>query len=146
MDVRFRLDGKVALVTGAAGALGAHFAATLGGAGATVVLAGRRLQPLQDLAAQLQNNNIQAHAISMDVSDHASVEQGFEQDWSRCGAVEILVCNEGVQANNKSIDISADERTQVVDDNQKGRRLVGNNAARRLVDAGRHGDTTTLPP
>src|SRR3546814_15783544 len=33
MDVRFRLDGKVALVTGAAGALGAHFAATLGGAG-----------------------------------------------------------------------------------------------------------------
>src|SRR3546814_9574037 len=62
MDVRFRLDGKVALVTGAAGALGAHFAATLGGAGATVVLAGRRLQPLQDLAAQLQNNNIQARS------------------------------------------------------------------------------------
>ncbi|HEY9573212.1 MAG TPA: SDR family NAD(P)-dependent oxidoreductase, partial [Pusillimonas sp.] len=144
MDVRFRLDGKVALVTGAAGALGAHFAATLGGAGATVVLAGRRLQPLQDLAAQLQNNNIQAHAISMDVSDPASVEQGFEQAWSRCGAVDILVCNAGVPANKKSLDISADEWTQVVDVNLKGSWLVCNQAARRLVDAGRPGSIITI--
>src|SRR3546814_17496224 len=72
-------------------------------------------------------------------------------DWSSdvcssdlCGAVDILVCNAGVPANKKSLDISADEWTQVVDVNLKGSWLVCNQAARRLVAAGRPGSIITI--
>ncbi|MFW7340126.1 SDR family oxidoreductase [Pollutimonas sp. H1-120] len=144
MDVGFRLDGKVALVTGAAGALGSHFAGTLGRAGATVILAGRRLQPLEQLAAQLRGANIDGHALHMDVGDPASVELAFRQAWSLCGIVDILVCNAGVAVNKKSLDILADEWSQVVDVNLKGSWLVCKQAARHLVDAGKPGSIITV--
>ncbi|UYO92757.1 SDR family NAD(P)-dependent oxidoreductase [Pollutimonas sp. M17] len=144
MDVGFRLDGKVALVTGAAGALGSHFAGTLGHAGATVVLAGRRLQPLKELAARLHSNHITAHPVHMDVGDPASVEQAFDEAWSLCGGVDVLVCNAGVAVNKKALDIPFDEWSQVVDTNLKGSWLVCRQAARRLADAGRPGSIITV--
>lgn len=144
MDVGFRLDGKVALVTGAAGALGSHFASTLGRAGATVVLAGRRLQPLEQLTTQLHDENINAHALHMDVSDPASVELAFGQAWSLCGSVDIVVCNAGVAVNKKSLDIPPDEWSRVVDVNLKGSWLVCKQAARHLVDAGKPGSIITV--
>jgi NAD(P)-dependent dehydrogenase (short-subunit alcohol dehydrogenase family) len=144
MDVGFRLDGKVALVTGAAGALGSHFASTLGHAGATVVLAGRRLPPLEQLAAQLRSANIIAHAVHMDVSDPASVELAFQQAWSLCGIVDVLICNAGVAVNKKSLDMPADEWSRVIDVNLKGGWLVCQQAARRLADAGKPGSIITV--
>ena len=59
------LDGRVALVTGASGALGAEFARVLSGSGARVVLAARRVEPMQALAQDLG----QAHAVALDVTD-----------------------------------------------------------------------------
>jgi NAD(P)-dependent dehydrogenase (short-subunit alcohol dehydrogenase family) len=144
MDVGFRLDGKVALVTGAAGALGSHFAATLGRAGATVVLAGRRLEPLIQSARQLQSANIVAHAVHMDITDPASVELAFRQAWSLCGVVDVLVCNAGVAINRKSLDMPADEWSQVVDVNLKGSWLVCRQAARLLADANKPGSIITI--
>ncbi|MGB3289256.1 MAG: SDR family oxidoreductase [Burkholderiaceae bacterium] len=144
MGVGFRLDGKVALVTGAAGALGSHFADTLGRAGATVVLAGRRLPPLEQLAVRLQSDGISAHPLRMDVSDPDSVEQAFEQAWSLCGSVDVLVCNAGVAVNKKAFDIPLDEWSQVVDINLKGSWLVCRQAARRLADAGKPGSIITV--
>src|SRR5690606_8091297 len=93
MENKLRLDGKVALVTGAAGGLGEHFSRTLGAAGAKVIVVGRRLEPLQDLAAQLQKEGIQALALSMDVTDPASVTQGFDRAQAEFGMINVVVSN-----------------------------------------------------
>lgn len=68
MDSLFSLKGHRALITGAAGGLGTHFAHTLAAAGAEVVLAGRRLQPLQQLQKTLVAQGAIAHAVTMDVT------------------------------------------------------------------------------
>src|SRR3546814_7791284 len=79
MTDRFRLDGKIALVTGASGGLGEHFAHVLGRAGASVVVAGRRQAPLQKLAHDLGAAGIDARAIAIDVTDESSIKAGFDK-------------------------------------------------------------------
>ena len=70
VDTIFRLDGRRALVTGASGGLGAHFARTLHAAGAEVVLAARRVEACEALAAEM---GPRASALRIDVADAASV-------------------------------------------------------------------------
>ena len=135
MDNAFRLDGKVALVTGAAGGLGEHFSYTLGRAGAKVVLVGRRLQPLQDLAAKLKKENIQALPISVDVTSPDSVSAAFEQAQAEFGLVNVVVSNAGAATSKPALSLSTDEWSQIIDINLKGSWIVCAEAAKRLVEA-----------
>lgn len=139
MSDTFSLAGKTALVTGAAGGLGSHFSATLGRAGATLVLAGRRVEPLRELAATLHDQGIAAHPVSLDVGDPASVQAGFEQAHALCGAIDVVVCNAGIAVNRNALEISAAEWSKVLEVNLTGCWLVASEAARRLVAAGRPG-------
>src|SRR5690606_12435090 len=139
MDDKLRLDGKIALVTGAAGGLGEHFSRMLGAAGAKVVVVGRRLQPLEDLAAQLREENIQATALSLDVTDPASVKAGFDKAQQAFGLVNVVVSNAGAATDKPALQLSTEEWSQVVDINLKGSWVVCAEAARRLVDAGQPG-------
>ena len=139
MPDTFSLAGKVALVTGAAGGLGTHFAQTLGRAGARVILAGRRQEPLDQLACELKELGIEAHAVPIDVTDESSIRSGFEQAQALCGLINIAVCTAGVAANKSALSLSAEEWDQVLDINLKGCWLVSREAARRLIDAGQPG-------
>jgi NADP-dependent 3-hydroxy acid dehydrogenase YdfG len=73
----FRLDGKLALVTGASSGLGQHFVSVLAAAGARVALAARRVDKLQTMVNDLVASGIEARAFAMDVSDAASVAQAL---------------------------------------------------------------------
>jgi NAD(P)-dependent dehydrogenase (short-subunit alcohol dehydrogenase family) len=139
MADRFSLTGKAALITGASGGLGQHFAETLGQAGATIVAAGRQIRPLESLSRRLRDQGIQAHAVAMDVTSQVSVLTGFNQAQERCGLVDVVVCCAGVAVNKKSLDLSLEEWDAVMDTNLKGSWLVANEAARRLVEAGKPG-------
>ncbi len=135
MDNLFGLTGKVALITGASGGLGGHFAEVLGRAGASVLVAGRRQRPLDEMANRLGNLGLHAHALAIDVTDESSVRSAFDQAQALCGLVDIIVCNAGVATNKSSLSLSVREWDQVVDVNLKGCWMVGNEAARRLVQA-----------
>ena len=135
MENKLRLDGKIALVTGAAGGLGEHFSRTLGAAGAKVIVVGRRLEPLQDLASQLQKEGIQALALSMDVTDPASVTQGFDRAQAQFGMINVVVSNAGAATDKPALALTTEEWSQVMDINLKGSWVVCSEAARRLVDA-----------
>ncbi len=76
---RFQLHGRVAMVTGASSGLGRHFAEVLAAAGASVVVAARRVDRLTELVAQLRDQGTQAHAVALDVTDAKSVYACFDE-------------------------------------------------------------------
>lgn len=139
MDDRFSLAGKTALVTGAAGGLGSRFAQTLGLAGARVVLAGRRLRPLEELAESLDKLGVRATAAAMDVTNAASVRDALAQAQAHVGLIDIAVCAAGIATNANALSLTPDQWDQVIDINLKGCWLVSSEIARRLIDAQRPG-------
>ena len=88
----FRLDGKVAVVTGASSGLGARFARVLHGAGATVVVSARRTDRLEALVGELDG----AVAIPCDVADGASIERLVEEVVGSFERIDVLVNNAGM--------------------------------------------------
>ncbi|MET7702488.1 glucose 1-dehydrogenase [Streptomyces sp. NPDC005485] len=89
---RFRVDGRVAVITGASSGLGAHLARLLSSAGARVVLAARREAPLKELAAQLPGSL----AVPCDVTLAADRERLVRTVSEEFGAIDILVNNAGL--------------------------------------------------
>ena len=88
----FRLDGQVALVTGASSGLGERFARVLHAAGATVVVAARRQERLAALVGDLPG----AVAIAADLSSADERQRLVAEVVERCGTVDVLVNNAGV--------------------------------------------------
>ena len=86
------LAGRHALVTGGGTGIGAAIAMTLAGAGATVTICGRRLQPLQAMAT----DDDSIRAVTADVTDEASLAKLYEQAETAGKPVDIVVANAGM--------------------------------------------------
>lgn len=144
---RFSLAGRVALVTGASSGLGRHFAGLLASAGATVVLAARRADKLDEAVAQIRRisgNGGEALALALDVTDAASVKAAFDTLAGRGLSVDVLVNNAGIAVSRPLLEQSEADWDGVVDTNLKGAWLVGQEAACRLVAAGRGGSIVNI--
>ena len=85
-----RLDGKLAIVTGGGSGIGEATAKIFAAAGATVVVTGRRMEPLQRVASE-----IGGHAIACDVSDQTQVRAMFAEALKITGTVDVLLNNAG---------------------------------------------------
>ena len=127
------LSGRVALVTGASGGLGAQFAKTLSRAGAAVILASRRLEKLKDLRAQIEAEGGAAHVIEMDVTDHASIKAGVAHAETEVGPVDILVNNSGVSTTQRIQDVSEDDYDFMFNTNVKGAFFVAQEVGKRML-------------
>ncbi len=136
----FSLAGRRALVTGASGGLGLHFAEVLHAAGAEVVLAARRVAQIEHAATRL---GPRARAVAMDVADEASIVAGFAAI-DAGGVCDIVVNNAGVAPVKRALDISGPEWDAVMDVNLRGAFLVARTAAERLVAAGRPGSIVNI--
>jgi NAD(P)-dependent dehydrogenase (short-subunit alcohol dehydrogenase family) len=101
----FRLDGKVAIVTGASAGLGDRFARVLDAAGARVVLAARRAERLDALAAELRD----AHVVACDLSLDGAPESLVAATLAHYGRIDVLVNNAGVSAPAPALDESTDK-------------------------------------
>ena len=130
------LSGKAALVTGASGGLGLHFARTLAAAGARVALAARRREQLEANVATITGAGREAVAVAMDVTDPEGVERGLAEVAARLGGpATVVVNNSGVTASETALDLDPGEWDKVMDTNVKGAWLVARAAARRMIDA-----------
>ncbi|MGI9304925.1 MAG: SDR family NAD(P)-dependent oxidoreductase [Gammaproteobacteria bacterium] len=135
MDKPYDLHGRIALVSGASSGLGRHFALTLARAGARVVLAARRTQKLEELAGEIESEGGKAAAVTMDVTEAASIKAGFDDAQTAFGVPGIIVNNSGVAATTAALEISQDEWDKVLDTNLRGAWLLAQEASRRMVDA-----------
>lgn len=87
----FNLTGKVVLITGGAGLLGAEFCRTLAEAGASVVIADRAEKAAEDLAGRLSRNGLSCMAAGVDVTERDSTRRMVEKALSRYGRLDVLV-------------------------------------------------------
>jgi NAD(P)-dependent dehydrogenase (short-subunit alcohol dehydrogenase family) len=137
----FSLTGRTALVTGASSGLGQHFTRVLHAAGATVVLAARRVERIEAEAARLGER---AHAIAMDVTDEASITHAFEQLTATHPPIDIVVNNAGISGSSLLLQMETAEWDSVIAVNLRGPFLVAREAARRLVAAKQPGNIINI--
>ncbi|CAN5484228.1 SDR family oxidoreductase [soil metagenome] len=133
MSYNIDLSGRVALVTGASSGLGEQFARTLAGAGAAVVLAGRRLERLKTLRAEIESLGGDAHVVTLDVTDHASIKAAVAHAETDMGAIDILVNNSGVSSTQRLTDVTPEDYDFIMDTNSRGAFFVAQEVGKRML-------------
>jgi NAD(P)-dependent dehydrogenase (short-subunit alcohol dehydrogenase family) len=127
------LSGRVALVTGASSGLGEQFARTLAKAGCAVALAGRRVERLKTLRAEIEAGGGDAHVVTMDVTDCVSIRAGIAHTETEMGTIDILVNNSGVSTTQKLTEVSEEDYDFVFDTNTKGAFFVAQEVGKRMI-------------
>ncbi len=117
------LDGRVAIVTGAARGLGRVISVGVAGAGATVVAADLDVEGARETVEMIAGRDASALALSVDVADEQSVQEMAEATLRRFGRVDILVNNAAIYGGLERMpftDISVEEWDRVLGVNLKG--------------------------
>jgi gluconate 5-dehydrogenase len=131
--LNFRLDHRVALVTGSSTGIGLAMARGLAQAGATVVLNARNAARLHDAAGALRAEGLKAHARAFDVGDSAAVDAAVAEIETEVGPIDILVNNAGTTRRVALTEVSdADWRT-VLQTNLDAAFFLGRAVARRMI-------------
>lgn len=127
------IAGRVALVTGASSGLGARFARVLAASGARLVLAARREDRLQALAAELRADGAEAVTVALDVSSTASITAAAAFAEKRLGPIGILVNNAGISRQARLEDVTEEDYDDVMGTNLKGAFFMAQAAARQMM-------------
>ena len=114
-----KLDGKVAVVTGASKGIGKAIASAFAGAGAKVVLAARTHETLEQVAADLRESGAEALAVPTDVTDVDAAQRLIERTLDVYQHVDILVNNAGVGYFGPVVDFAPDDWDAVLNSNLK---------------------------
>lgn len=133
MSYQIDLSGRVALITGASSGLGTQFAKTLASAGAAVVLAGRRVERLKTLRAEIEAGGGDAHVVTVDVTDRDSIRAAVAHAETEMGTLDILVNNSGVSTTQKLVDVSEEDYDFVFDTNTKGAFFMAQEVGKRML-------------
>ncbi len=140
----FLLEGRVALVTGASSGFGRHFAPVLAAAGARVVLAARRTDLIETEAQKIRDAGGDAVAVTMDVTDSASVSDALDAAEAALGLVTVVVNNAGITIPKPLLDLSDEDWQGVIATNLDGVAYVTRETSRRMIDAGSGGSIVNI--
>jgi NAD(P)-dependent dehydrogenase (short-subunit alcohol dehydrogenase family) len=140
----FRLEGRVALITGASSGLGARFADVLAANGAKVVLVARRADRLKEAVARVVAAGGRALAIEADVTDRTATARTFDEVEAAIGPVTILVNNAGVAHADRVLDLTEKGYRRVIDTNLDAVFFWAQEGARRMLAAGGRGSIVNI--
>lgn len=120
MGVQVELNGCVTVVTGASSGIGAAMAKRFAVAGSHVVVAARRQQKLEELAAEIKSVGGQASVFTVDVTDYSQVSRLVESTVGEHGRIDILVNNAGHAVAKPLLQTSVEELDAQLDSNLRG--------------------------
>jgi len=129
----FDLTGKVALVTGAHRGLGFAIARALANAGATVVLNGRKPEPLSAAAKTLADAGLHATTALFDVTDAAAIKEGIDGIEASYGHLDIVVNNAGIQRRAPLVEFAKADWDAIIAANLTGPFLVSQAALPGMI-------------
>lgn len=129
----FRLDNRVALVTGSSAGIGHALAKGLAQAGARVVMNGRDAGRLATASEAIRGPHAQVHEAPFDVTERPAVEDAVERIERDIGPIEILINNAGVQRRAPLEDFTDDNWHDVTRTNLGSPFIVGQTVARRMI-------------
>ncbi len=138
MDVfdRFRLDGRVAVVTGGTRGLGKGFAAALGSAGAAVVLVGRDAETGERVRDELEADGVRSRFVGADITVAEDVDRVLAESLDAFGAVDILVNNAGACVHAPALEVTDEDWRAVMDVNVDALWRCSRAFGRHFVDRG----------
>lgn len=133
----FRLDGRLALITGSSGGIGLALARGLGQAGARLVLNGRNAAKLERAVAALRDEGLQVQGQVFDVTRAADVQAAVQAIENELGAIDILVNNAGMQKRAPLQDFPEADWHELMQTNVDSVFLVGQAVAKKMIPRGR---------
>jgi NAD(P)-dependent dehydrogenase (short-subunit alcohol dehydrogenase family) len=134
MDL-YRLDGRVALVTGAGGGIGRDICRALGSVGATVVLADRS-DRVAASAEALADEGLKTDWIAFDAADRTAIEAAAAEVTRRHGGTDVLVANAGIVIESAALDYRDEDWRKVMAVNLDGVFLAARAFGRGMIDRG----------
>ncbi len=134
-----KIDGKVALITGAASGIGNTIAQTFAREGAKVVIADLSLESAQTAVDQIVGDGGSGLAVAMDVTREEQVEAGIAAAVTAYGRVDVLVSNAGIQHIDPLVQLSFDNWRKVLAVHLDGAFLTTRACLRHMIQAGRGG-------
>lgn len=132
----FRLDNKIALITGGGTGIGFGIASCFIEAGATVVITGRREQVLQEAVSKLGSN---AHYVTGDIDQLQTIPQLLQQVEQKAGVVDILVNNAGRNQKKPLLDTTDEDLAAILQTNVLGAFALSREVARRMIENKKNG-------
>jgi NAD(P)-dependent dehydrogenase (short-subunit alcohol dehydrogenase family) len=132
----FRLDGKVAIVTGASSGLGVAFAEGLAEVGADVAICARRADRLKDTKQRVENQGRRCVAVEADVSKPEDCARVVEETLDSLGRVDVLVNNAGIGTAAPASREAPEDFRKVIDINLNGSYWMAQSAGRAMKDGG----------
>lgn len=133
---KFKLDGKVGILTGASSGLGVGMSIALAEAGADMVIAARRLNLLEEVADKIRRIGRQVLPLQVDVSKKNEIDIMVQKTLDKFGKINILVCNAGINRRTPSEDFSEKDWDDVINTNLKGVFLCNQAVGRVMIKQG----------
>lgn len=135
----FGLEGKTALVTGASGGLGAVMARGLSRAGANLVVLARRMERLDELAAEIEAEGGQCQAIGCDLNDDEQLQSAVTGAREAFGGIDILINNAGIADLGPAETLTMEKWEQVLTVNLTAVFRLCQLVGRVMIEQGRGG-------
>jgi NAD(P)-dependent dehydrogenase (short-subunit alcohol dehydrogenase family) len=137
---RFRLDGKVVVLTGASSGLGVQFARAMDSVGASLVLVARRADRLQDLADELRN----ATTIAADVAEAGAPQRIVDEAVGQHGRLDVVVNNAGISRSIAAIEDDIDAFRHELEVDLVAPFELARRAAAYMIDSSRPGSIVNI--
>ena len=137
----FRVDNRIAIVTGAGKGMGGAFSVALAHAGADVVvteLPGRE-EDSEETAERVREAGRRAMVAPLDVTEQASIQALVDRVLDEWGRIDILVNNAGMNIRQFAVDLTEDAWDQIIDTNLKGVVFCSQAVGRHMVERGEGG-------
>jgi NAD(P)-dependent dehydrogenase (short-subunit alcohol dehydrogenase family) len=133
---KFKLDGKVAIVTGASSGLGVAFAEGLADAGADIAICARRVDKLEETRERVESSGRRCIAVPADVAKPEDCQRLVDETVEQLGRVDVLINNAGIGTAVPATRESPDEFRRVIDINLNGSYWMAQACGRAMKDGG----------